>query len=509
MLYDSMQILEGSKVINSTVESGTTFPVSPVEGQLFFRSDTGKMHIYDGTTWDEVARAASAASLVPRISSVDVTNSSYIPTGESYVNTAGGYIKISGAAFVSGCSVLIDLAPATAVTFVGPEELRVQVPAKSTGNYSLFVVNPDGGTAIFVPGISYDPSPVWSTGSTLTTAYRGMSYSVQLSATENSTIIYSLATGSSLPSGITLSSSGLLSGVAPEVASNTNYSFTILATDDENQSTSRTFTLTVSTSLPVDYLVVAGGGAGGERHGGGGGGGGYVASSSIFAPANYTITVGDGGQPNKWDPNLGFSGTGFGGNGGNSSINSIVAVGGGGGGTYLVDGIGGGSGGGGGGNAGTTAANPGGGGTTNQGFAGGTGFGSSGGGGGGAGAAGTSAPQSTGGGNGGVGKQWLNGLFYAGGGGGGRTTVATPGGNGGGGDGGDGSTSGGAGANGRGGGGGGSRGSGTLPFGGTGGSGTVIIRYPGSQRATGGAVTSSGGYTYHTFTSSGTFTVNA
>jgi hypothetical protein len=34
----------------------------------------------------------------------------------------------------------------------------------------------------------------------------------------------------------------------------------------------------------------------------------------------------------------------------------------------------------------------------------------------------------------------------------------------------------------------------------------VIIRYSGSQRATGGTVTSSGGYTIHTFTSSGTYT---
>lgn len=40
-----------------------------------------------------------------------------------------------------------------------------------------------------------------------------------------------------------------------------------------------------------------------------------------------------------------------------------------------------------------------------------------------------------------------------------------------------------------------------------GGSGVVIIRYLGAQVATGGTVTSSGGYTIHTFTSTGTFTV--
>jgi hypothetical protein len=38
-----------------------------------------------------------------------------------------------------------------------------------------------------------------------------------------------------------------------------------------------------------------------------------------------------------------------------------------------------------------------------------------------------------------------------------------------------------------------------------GGSGIVIISYLGSQRGTGGTVTSSGGYTIHTFTSSGTY----
>jgi hypothetical protein len=34
----------------------------------------------------------------------------------------------------------------------------------------------------------------------------------------------------------------------------------------------------------------------------------------------------------------------------------------------------------------------------------------------------------------------------------------------------------------------------------------VIVRYSGSQVGSGGSVTSSGGYTIHTFTSSGTFT---
>jgi hypothetical protein len=34
----------------------------------------------------------------------------------------------------------------------------------------------------------------------------------------------------------------------------------------------------------------------------------------------------------------------------------------------------------------------------------------------------------------------------------------------------------------------------------------LILYYYGSQRGTGGTVVTSGGYTYHTFTSSGTYT---
>jgi hypothetical protein len=65
-----------------------------------------------------------------------------------------------------------------------------------------------------------------------------------------------------------------------------------------------------------------------------------------------------------------------------------------------------------------------------------------------------------------------------------------------------------AGAANTGGGGGGKGQDGTVPTayaGQAGGSGIVIIRYLGPQRAAGGTVTQSGGYVIHTFTTSGTF----
>ncbi len=250
----------------------------------------------------------------------------------------------------------------------------------------------------------------------------------------------------------------------------------------------------------VNYLVVAGGGGGGSgvggiSNGGGGGAGGLLTSSiSLSSGTAYTITIGAGAAANL--------------TGSNSSISTIATSLGGGGGSFdVVAGLAGGSGGGGCGGA-TAGRSPtnGGVGTAGQGNAGGNGFGGSpfgGGGGGGAGAVGITATGV--GGNGGIGvASTISGAsaYYAGGGGGASGgSPASVGGLGGGGAGGV-AAIGTAGTANTGGGGG---GSGAGYTAGAGGSGIVIISYLGSQRGTGGTVTSSGGYTIHTFTSSGTY----
>ena len=110
-----------------------------------------------------------------------------------------------------------------------------------------------------------------------------------------------------------------------------------------------------------------------------------------------------------------------------------------------------------------------------------------------------------------VASDGTNGGYYAGGGGGGGfnitcSPIAGPAGVGGGGIGAayNPDSASGAGMTNTGGGGGGRAHDGTN--GSAGGSGIIIIRYAGDQVGSGGTVTSSGGYTYHKFTSSGTYT---
>jgi hypothetical protein len=265
-------------------------------------------------------------------------------------------------------------------------------------------------------------------------------------------------------------------------------------------------------SINVDYLIVAGGGGGGSRHAGGGGAGGYLTGSLIVSGSTpMPIVIGAGGA--------GSIGTGIGSKGSNSTFNGLTSHGGGfgaGGGVIDNGGVGGSGGG-----AVGVSGSIGGASSGSQGFAGGGGVSFAGGGGGGAsqiGFSGTRVLTENRPGTGGSGSAWLDGTFRAGGGGGAgqgdfnvQSTLIASGGIGGGGQGGNGefftTLTGSNGVVNTGGGGGGAAGRGdSAGDGGSGGSGVVILRYIGSPVATGGNITQSGSYTYHTFTSSGDFT---
>ena len=254
-------------------------------------------------------------------------------------------------------------------------------------------------------------------------------------------------------------------------------------------------------NILVDELLVAGGGSGagpsdGNGSGGGGAGGMLLFSENLTSGQAYQVVVGAGGV-------VGAS-TAVGGSGGATTFNGHTALGGGGGGNRSSGpGQAGGSGGGG---ANTQTA--GGAGTVGQGNNGGTGSGSASfygaGGGGGAGAVGANGSASAGG-NGGAGSSnSYSGatVTYAGGGGGCTLNEGGTLGLGGAGGGGNAGEVAGAGTANTGGGGG---GGGGTP--GAGGSGIVIVRYLTAdyEDGSGGTITTSGGYTIHTFTSSSTF----
>jgi hypothetical protein len=238
-------------------------------------------------------QAATLAALSPvTITSITVTNSSWTPLDDSAVSTSGGYIVITGANFASGCNVIISSTNATSVTFVNSTTLRVQVPAMSAGTYVVYVVNPNGTTAIIVNGLTYSGTPTWVTTSPLPQGTTGVAISIQLSATGDAPLTYALQAGSSLPAGLTLSSSGLLSGTVSGLTSETTYNFTIEAIDAQSQESPKAFAITIIAGDQYwDYvsLLLPG-----------------TTSTSIFnddaSTNNYNITITGDTRPSNLGP---------------------------------------------------------------------------------------------------------------------------------------------------------------------------------------------------------------
>jgi len=181
----------------------------------------------------------------PVIANVQIANSSYVALDDTAVALEGGYILINGENFGQNVQVIIANTNATSVTYVSSSLVRAQVPAKSAGSYIMYLVNTDtGATAIRVNAVTYSGVPTWVTGSTLTEGAVDEAISIQLSA--NDATSYQLQAGSTLPTGLTLSANGLLSGTVTGLTEDTLYNFTIEAIDDENQDSPRAFSITIT-----------------------------------------------------------------------------------------------------------------------------------------------------------------------------------------------------------------------------------------------------------------------
>ena len=129
------------------------------------------------------------------------------PGNDTAVNTAGGDVVIlTGSGFVTGCTIIINGSAVPSVTFNSSSNVQFTTAAQSSGGYPIYLVNPDGGTAIAVPGLQFSGVPSWSTAAgSLGSVYETTAYANTVVASGDTPLTYSLYSGT-LPSGITLSS---------------------------------------------------------------------------------------------------------------------------------------------------------------------------------------------------------------------------------------------------------------------------------------------------------------
>ena len=332
-------------------------PANPGPGKLYSNGETQRLELYtSGGSWENIVQE------VPGVASIngnysELTDSGVITIyGTNFVNGAIATAIGSNGVQINATSTVYNSLVQLTATFTGLSNAYEPYDVKVTNPSNLFGILPD---ALYI-----NASPVWQTsaGSLGTFTEQANITLSALSASDSDSIItYSLANGSSLPSGVTLNSAtGVISGTLPDVTSSTTYTFTINASDGLNV-IPRTFSITAAVpafsgagtlitsdstyfyrvftnsgtlnianaSADVEAVIIGGGGGGGSSFGGGGGAGALVVvSSKNVTPGNYSIVVGNGGGRSAAADSVQGS------DGEASSAFGISALGGGGGGAY-------------------------------------------------------------------------------------------------------------------------------------------------------------------------------
>jgi hypothetical protein len=238
------------------VPTGTTAqrPGSPVVGYLRFNTDLNCLEQYTSNGWVGMAAPPSISSVSPTFFNGE-QGTSFTINGQAF--DAGVLVKFitSGGVEVNAATLsYINNSQLTATTSrdftVAEEPLKVKV-INSTGlTYTLDNAIDCGGT------------PTWSSptaGALFSqTIYEGeLAIATKtFSATDpdaGATIAYSVSSGA-LPSGSVNSSTGVYTpGTFPTVASDTTYNFTMAATDNAGNATTRAFTAAIKNDPSLDY----------------------------------------------------------------------------------------------------------------------------------------------------------------------------------------------------------------------------------------------------------------
>ena len=231
---------EGTKVaLGTTAQRGST------TGQWRFNSTTGFFEGRNSTGFQSLEPASTIGSVdVTEVDSQAGGNQTFVITGTNF--TSGGTISFLGNAGTDFNASSTTIDSGTQITAVAP---------KSSFNntnepYKIKFTSANGVTGQSATGlISVDTSPTWSTASGQVGGliYKNVAMTnTTLLATDpdSDAIAYSILSGA-LPTGLSLSSGGVISGTpTPTISSDTTYNFTTRATAN-SKTTDRAFNIVV------------------------------------------------------------------------------------------------------------------------------------------------------------------------------------------------------------------------------------------------------------------------
>ena len=263
----AVDISDGTLIIPSGDTASRT-GINTSTGDFRYNTTTGKVEFYNGTGWENIGTSQ------PLINNISPS---------SFSGAAGTSITLVGQNFVSGANVHFvssvngSSTAAGSVAFVNSGIMTAVTPLLTTAGepYGVKVTNPDGGQTLLEAALDAGSSPTWTTsagsigsGIQKNTTLSGISVNATdpdgqaITYSEVTSVLTSNADTPATTMGLTLNSStGAITGTAPNVSSDTTYNFTLRASDGIN-TTDRNFSLGIqAASNPLYWFR-------GSAHGG-------------------------------------------------------------------------------------------------------------------------------------------------------------------------------------------------------------------------------------------------
>ncbi|SDG24904.1 gliding motility-associated C-terminal domain-containing protein [Pedobacter terrae] len=241
----TITVLNGTTVVKTVQLNGALLSLQLLSGNRFAAT------VLAGGAYDRVQ--ISFGALASALTSLDIYGATVVYPNPTFINGAQSICAGSTAtlsATANGGTTLAWFDAPTGGNQVGTGANFTTPALTATTTYYVQVSKGTCSNATRVPVVvTVNPAIVFA-GVTLTNATIASPYSKQLPVATGGTpgYTYALATGSSLPAGLTLSASGLVSGTPTATG---NPTFDVLVTDTKGCNTTATFTLTVTPALAL------------------------------------------------------------------------------------------------------------------------------------------------------------------------------------------------------------------------------------------------------------------
>tara|TARA_R100000995_G_C3484446_1_gene126259 strand:+ start:775 stop:1596 length:822 start_codon:yes stop_codon:yes gene_type:complete len=210
-------------------------------------------------TVNGITIALGASGTIPVVDTAPTVTGATIMTpdaGQSTTLTGTNFTAQSSVELFSSTGVITE---AGQVQFTSSTSISATFTnAVSAGTYFVRVTNNDGGTGTSATAIlTVSAGPAWTTNAgSVGSVSAGASWgTINLVATGDNPLTYTEAPGTANAlsvMGLSLANSantGVLTGTAISPGSTTTYNFTIRVTDNDSQSTDRTFSVTINVGL--------------------------------------------------------------------------------------------------------------------------------------------------------------------------------------------------------------------------------------------------------------------